>query len=35
MGPTARQLLAEAAAKDEDLETMARGLLARLAELTA
>jgi diguanylate cyclase len=34
MAPTARELLAEAAASGEDLETVARGLLARLAELT-
>jgi diguanylate cyclase len=34
MAGTARQLLAEAAASGEDLETVARGLLARLAELT-
>jgi len=34
MAPTARELLAEAAASGEDLETVARRLLARLAELT-
>src|ERR1700736_6276394 len=34
MPPTARELLAEAAAAGEDLETVARGLLARLAQLT-
>lgn len=34
MPPTARELLAEVAASGEDLETVARGLLARLAELT-
>ena len=34
MRPTARELLAEAAASGEDLETVARGLLAKLAELT-
>src|SRR5205807_9315013 len=34
MAPTARELLAEAAAAGEDLETVARGLLARLAQLT-
>ena len=32
--PSARQLLEEAAAKGSDLETVARGVLARLAELT-
>src|SRR5215510_9491133 len=34
MAPIARELLAEAAASGEDLETVARGLLMRLAELT-
>jgi len=34
MAPTARELLAEAAASGEDLETVARGLLERLARLT-
>ena len=34
MAPTARELLAAAAASGEDLESVARGLLARLAELT-
>lgn len=34
MAPTARELLAQAAAQGEDLETVARGLLARLVELT-
>lgn len=34
MAPTSRELLAEAAAAGEDLETVARGLLARLAQLT-
>jgi diguanylate cyclase len=34
MAPTARQLLEEAAAQGSDLETVARGVLARLAELT-
>ncbi|TMD90105.1 MAG: hypothetical protein E6I73_08855 [Chloroflexi bacterium] len=34
MPQTARELLAEAAAAGEDLETVARGLLARLAQLT-
>src|SRR5579872_1586405 len=34
MAPTARELLAEAGATGEDLETVARGLLARLVELT-
>lgn len=34
MAPTARELLAHAAAQGEDLETVARGLLARLVELT-
>ena len=34
MAPTARELLAEAAATGEDLETVAHGLLARLAHLT-
>ena len=34
MAPTAQELLAEAAAAGQDLETLARGLLARLAELT-
>jgi diguanylate cyclase len=34
MAPTARALLAEAAPAGEDLETVARGLLARLVELT-
>lgn len=34
MAPTARELLAEAAASGEDLETVARGLLARLSQLT-
>jgi len=34
MAPTARELLAEAAASGENLESVARGLLARLAELT-
>lgn len=34
MAPTARELLAEAAATGEDLETVAHGLLARLAQLT-
>ena len=34
MAPTARELLAAAAANDEDLETVARGVLERLAELT-
>ena len=32
--PSARELLAEAAADGADLETVARGVLARLAELT-
>src|SRR5439155_1493016 len=32
--PSARALLAEAAADGADLETVARGVLARLAELT-
>src|SRR5260370_26460 len=34
MAPTAKELLAEAAAAGEDLETVARGLLERLAQLT-
>ena len=34
MAQTAHELLAEVAAEGEDLETVARGLLARLAELT-
>ncbi len=34
MAPTARELLAAAAANGEDLETVARGVLERLAELT-
>src|SRR2546422_7117556 len=34
MALTARELLAEAAAAGEDLETVARGLLERLAQLT-
>jgi diguanylate cyclase len=34
MAPTARQLLSEAAARGSDLETVARGVLAMLAELT-
>lgn len=34
MAPTARELLAEAAAAQEDLDTVAHLLLARLAELT-
>ena len=34
MAPSARELLADAAASGEDLETVARGLLERLAELT-
>ncbi|HKV87057.1 MAG TPA: GAF domain-containing protein [Candidatus Dormibacteraeota bacterium] len=34
MAPTARELLAEAASRGEDLETLARGLLVRLVELT-
>ncbi len=34
MAPTARDLLAEAAAQGEDLESIARRLLARLVELT-
>ncbi len=34
MAPTARELLAEAAAAGQDMETVARGLLARLAQLT-
>ena len=34
MAPTARELLAEGAAAGEDLETVARRLLARLVELT-
>jgi diguanylate cyclase len=34
MTPSARELLAEAAASGEDLATIAHGLLARLAELT-
>ena len=34
MAPTARELLAEVAASGEDLESVARGLLARLAALT-
>jgi diguanylate cyclase len=34
MAPTALQLLADAAAQGEDLETVARGLLAKLVELT-
>jgi diguanylate cyclase len=34
MTPSARELLAEAAASGEDLETIAHGLLARLAQLT-
>src|SRR5256886_15105970 len=34
MALTAHELLAEVAAEGEDLETVARGLLARLAELT-
>ena len=34
MAPTARELLSEAASKGEDLETVARWLLARLSELT-
>ena len=34
MAPTARELLAEAAAGGEDLETVARAVLERLAQLT-
>src|SRR5438874_12139315 len=34
MALTAHELLAEVAAEGEDLETVARGLLARLSELT-
>jgi glycine/D-amino acid oxidase-like deaminating enzyme len=34
MAPTARELLAEAAATGEDLETVARAVLERLAQLT-
>ncbi|HEX9475924.1 MAG TPA: GAF domain-containing protein [Candidatus Dormibacteraeota bacterium] len=34
MAPTARELLAEVAAAGEDLETVARALLERLAQLT-
>ncbi len=34
MPPTARELLAEAAAAGEDLETVARAVLERLAQLT-
>src|SRR2546422_2829711 len=34
MAPTARQLLEEAAARGSELETVARGVLAMLAELT-
>src|SRR5713226_2919157 len=34
MAPTARELLAAASAEGEGLETVARGLLARLVELT-
>ena len=34
MAPTARELLAAAGANGEDLETVARGVLERLAELT-
>jgi len=34
MAPTAREMLAEAAKKGGDLETVAREVLARLAELT-
>jgi GAF domain-containing protein len=34
LAPTARELLAKAASESEDLETVARGLLARLGELT-
>jgi diguanylate cyclase len=34
MAPTARELLADAAASGEDLDTIAHGLLARLAQLT-
>src|SRR5438128_12468894 len=34
MAPTARQLLEEAAPQGSDLETVARGVLERLAELT-
>ena len=34
MTPTPRQLLEEAAAEGDDLESVARGVLARLAELT-
>lgn len=34
MAPTARELLEEAAAQGSDLETVARGVLERLAELT-
>jgi hypothetical protein len=34
MAPTARELLAEAAAAGEDLETVARAVLQRLAQLT-
>ncbi|HYS98926.1 MAG TPA: GAF domain-containing protein [Candidatus Dormibacteraeota bacterium] len=34
MAPTARELLAGAAEQGSDLETVARGVLARLAELT-
>ena len=34
MAPSGRELLAEAAAVGEDLETVARGLLQRLAQLT-
>lgn len=34
MAPTARELLEQAAARGSDLETVARGVLERLAELT-
>src|SRR5579864_3490 len=34
MAPTARELLAAAAEQGDDLETLARGLLAKLVELT-
>src|SRR5436853_5470571 len=34
MAPSARELLEQAAASGSDLETVARGVLARLAELT-
>ena len=34
MAPSARELLEEAADEGSDLETVARGVLARLSELT-